>query len=252
MQAIDKAIYYLEKVNNLKLHYSTKEEQLRALMNITMPYDLPNDYYLNQDIVLKERLNNKQIIDANVLKYIDDMTIYQGDITLIKADVIVNACNSQLLGCFHPLHTCIDNAIHSFGGLQIRRDLLKIMQTKKYEENGKCEVTKAYNLPSTYIFHTVGPIVNNKLTDENLKDLKKCYLSCLEKANEMKLSTIVFCSISTGVYNFPKNIASNIAIKTVNEFKQKNNTNLKIVFNVFSDEDYKIYEQNFKKLIKRI
>lgn len=251
MQAIDIAINYLKKKNNLNnIGNLTKEETLRVLMNITIPDDLPSDYYVNQDIVLKERLKTKKITDVNTLSYNNNITIYQGDITLIKADAIVNACNSQLLGCFHPLHNCIDNAIHSFGGLQIRRDLMTIMKNKEYEENGKCEVTKAYNLPSHYIFHTVGPIVQSTVTNENKNDLKNCYLACLKKATKMNLTSIVFCSISTGVYNFPKDLASRIAVNTILEYKEKTKTNIKIIFNVFSDEDYKIYEQTFRELIK--
>lgn len=251
MQAIDIAINYLKKKNNLNnIGNLTKEETLRVLMNITIPDDLPSDYYVNQDIVLKERLKTKKITDVNTLSYNNNITIYQGDITLIKADAIVNACNSQLLGCFHPLHNCIDNAIHSFGGLQIRRDLMTIMKNKEYEENGKCEVTKACNLSSHYIFHTVGPIVQSTVTNENKNDLKNCYLACLKKATQMNLTSIVFCSISTGIYNFPKDLASRIAVNTILEYKEKTKTNIKIIFNVFSDEDYKIYEQTFRELIK--
>jgi len=250
MEAIDKAISYLLKANGIEdINYNSKEKKLRALMNITMPNSLPNDYYECQDYVLRSWLNQKEIIDVNNFKYINNMTIYKGDITLLKADAIVNACNEYLLGCFIPLHSCIDNAIHSFGGLQIRRDLMKLMKHKSYEENGKCEVTKGYNLPSKYIFHTVGPKVSYMVTEKDEEDLKNCYLSCLSEALKMNLNTIVFCSISTGLYNFPISLASYIAIETVKEFQIKNKTNLKIVFNVFSEKDYIIYEQRFKEII---
>lgn len=252
MKPIDKAIKYLKDYNNIKdIDFNlTKEQLFRALINITMPISLTDDYYFNQDLVLKEFYNNKQIINVNDLSYKDNMTIYQGDITLIKTDGIVNACNSELLGCFHPLHNCIDNAIHSFAGLQMRRDLIEIMKDKKHEENGKCEVTGGYNLPSNYVFHTVGPIVEKEVKKQDIIDLKNCYLSCLNKAKEMNLKSIVFCSIATGIYGFPIGLASEIAISTVNKYLKENNINIKVIFNVFSESDYKTYERTFKKIIK--
>lgn len=251
MEAIDIAIDYLLKANAIDdINYNVKDDKLRALMNITMPTYLPEEYYYYQDLALQRRLKHKEIIDVNDLKYESNISIYKGDITLLKADAIVNACNKYLLGCFSPLHSCIDNAIHSFGGLQIRRDLMEIMKTKEYEENGKCEVTKAYNLPSKYVFHTVGPIIEGRVTKEDVEDLRNCYISCLKKAVDMKLQTIVFCSISTGVYNFPIMLASKIAIETILEFQRKNKTNLKIILDVFSEKDYKVYEQRFREIIK--
>ena len=143
--------------------------------------------------------------------------MYKGDITLIKADAIVNACNNKLLGCFVPGHHCIDNAIHSFAGLEVRRDLMKVMEEQGRDEpNGRCKVTKAYNLPSKYILHTVGPVYSGSKQD-NI-DLESCYLSCLATADKMNLKSVVFCSLSTGIFGFPIEKASEIAIRTVKKY----------------------------------
>lgn len=252
MKPIDKAINYLKTINKVDTSdvYLSKEKIFRALMNITMPTSLTDDYYLNQDLVLQEYYSKEKVIDVNDLNYTNNIAIYKGDITLIKADAIVNACNCELLGCFHPLHNCIDNAIHSFAGLQMRRDLITIMKDKEYEQNGKCEVTKGYNLPSNYVFHTVGPIVNGSVKEQDVIDLTSCYLSCLKKAKEMNLKSIVFCSIATGIYSFPIALASEIAITTVNNYLQENNIDIKVIFNVLSESDYKVYEQTFNRIIK--
>lgn len=252
MDAIDKAINYLKVKNNIKEDIPlSKEDTLRGLMTITLPDDLVDDYYHNQDIVLKNYYKNIKIIDYNDLEYYNNMALYKGDITIIKADAIVTAGNSRLLGCFRPFHNCIDNAVFSFAGLQVRRDLMEIMKTKEYEENGKCEVTKGYNLPSSYIFHTVGPEVTGQVTNQDIVDLTNCYLSCLNKAKEMNLKSIVFCSIATGIYGFPIDLASKIAIDTVNKFL-KNNKNIKVIFDVFSEKDYEVYEQTFREIVKGI
>ncbi len=248
MDELKYCISYLAKVNNINVEELKNDfSTFRGLMNITMPYELSDEYYLNQDIVLKNELNKKDIIDVNNLEYKNHLAIFKGDITTLKADAIVNACNSKLLGCFVPNHSCIDNAIHSFAGLQVRRDLLQIMEEQGYEEeNGSCKVTKGYSLPSKYIFHTVGPIVKNKLTYSNIFDLTSCYKECLKKACEMKLKSIVFCCISTGIYGFPKDKASKIAISVCKEYllNNKDTTIDKIIFNVFGLEDYEYYKRN--------
>ncbi len=248
MDELKYCISYLAKINNINsLILKTDFTTFRGLMNITMPYNLSDEYYSNQDIVLKNELKKKNIFNIKNLEYKNHLAIFRGDITTLKCDAIVNACNSQLLGCFVPNHGCIDNAIHSFAGLQVRRDLLMVMKKQGHEEkNGKCKVTKGYSLPSKYIFHTVGPIVKNNLNDSNIKDLTSCYKSCLDKANEMKLNNIVFCCISTGIYGFPKEEASKIAINACREYllNNKDTTIDKIVFNVFGLEDYEYYKRN--------
>lgn len=234
-------IEYLKDYNNIKEDVHLKDDlALRALMNVTMPYDLTDEYYQKQDKVLKELLFTKRMIDVNDLKpIINQVYLYLGDITLIKADAIVNACNSKLLGCFQPLHACIDNAIHSFAGLQVRRDLIKELNGME-EENGKCRVTKGYNLYSKYIFHTVGPIYTH--SKQNEIDLRNCYYSCLKKADEMNLKSIVFCSLSTGVFGYPMDLASEITINTVLKYLKEENKNIeKVVFNLFKESDFNTY-----------
>lgn len=247
MEDIKWCINYLKDKNNIKSLIDLDDKStFRALQNITMPYDLSDEFYLKQDKVLKEILSKKEVVDAKIFS--DGISIYKGDITLIKADAIVNACNSKLLGCFVPGHHCIDNAIHSFAGLQVRRDLIKVMEDQGHdEENGKCKVTSAYNLPSKYIFHTVGPVYSGSNQDDI--DLKNCYLSCLKMADEMKLESIVFCSLSTGIFGFPIEKASSIAVKTVKEYlKKENKTIKKVIFDVFSDRDYEIYNRRIKEI----
>lgn len=250
MDKLKYVIDYLKKVNNINSDLDYNFNTFRALMNITMPDNLSDEYYASADEVLQEMLKSRNIKDATSLNFNHQIAIYQGDITKIKADAIVNACNNELLGCFHPLHGCVDNAIHSFGGLQLRRDLMKIMKDKKQEENGLCEVTKGYNLPSKYVFHTVGPKVFSGVTNDDIIDLKNCYLSCLKKANELQLKTIVFSLISTGIYNFPKPLASQIAINSVFDYINKTKSNILVVFDCFTKEDYLIYEQELRKIIK--
>ncbi|MBO4694343.1 MAG: protein-ADP-ribose hydrolase [Clostridia bacterium] len=251
MKDIKWCIDYLKEINNIKqLDYLDDRSTFRALMNITMPYDLSEEFYLKQDSVLKEILSEKEIVDVS--NFNNGISIYKGDITLINADAIVNACNSQLLGCFVPGHHCIDNAIHSFAGLQVRRDLMKIMSKQGHNEpNGMCKVSYAYNLPSKYIFHTVGPIYSGSKQDDI--DLKNCYLSCLKEANKMKLESIVFCSLSTGLFGFPIEKASEIAIRTVCEFLKNENKNIrKVIFDVFSEDDYEVYNRTIKEITYRI
>ncbi|MBQ6920286.1 MAG: macro domain-containing protein [Bacilli bacterium] len=176
MSDIKWCIEYLKKINDIKDDLDDSFTTFRALLNITMPTNLSDEFYIKQDKALKQIISNKQIVDAASFK--NGITIYKGDITLIKADAIVNACNSQMLGCFVPGHYCIDNAIHTFAGLEVRRDMLEIMNKQGHEEpNGQVKVSSGYNLPAKYIFHTVGPIYSGMHRDET--DLANCYYSCL-------------------------------------------------------------------------
>lgn len=232
----------LKEINGIKQELDDSFATFRALLNITMPINLSNEFYERQDKVLQDILSQKQIVDISSFK--EGISLYKGDITLIKADAIVNACNSQMLGCFVPGHHCIDNAIHSFAGLQVRRDMMEIMNKQGHEEpNGQVKVSKAYNLPSKYIFHTVGPIYSGTHQDEN--DLASCYFSCLKEADLMGLESIVFCSLSTGVFGYPIEKASKIAIKSVKAYLKEADTCIKkVIFDVFSDYDYEIYKNN--------
>lgn len=234
-------INYLEDYNKVKFdNIQNKQDKIRGLMNITMPISLNNEFYQKQDEYLKDLLKRKTMFNASDILKNNQIALFLGDITTIKADAIVNAGNNELLGCFVPLHYCIDNAIHSFGGLQIRRDLIKIMNGSK-EANGKCKVTKSYNLPCEFVFHTVGPIFNGIITRQMEIDLENCYLSCLKQADELKLNNIVFCSISTGVFGFPIEKASDIVINTVKNYLKQTKSKLKVIFNLFSQKDYDVY-----------
>lgn len=175
--------------------------------------------------------------------------LWQGDITTLKVDAIVNAANSKLLGCFIPQHNCIDNVIHSAAGVQLRDECNRIMQMQGHDEAvGSAKITGAYNLPSKHVIHTVGPQIpyGEYPTDRDCEDLRDCYLACLEIASRYKLESIAFCCISTGVFNFPQKLAADIAIKTVEEYLNTTETTLTdIIFDVFSDDDYLIYKEHF-------
>lgn len=215
---------------------------LRALLNVRPPMPVSEEFLEIQNEYLTERKDERGVVEAKDLVYTRGIALFKGDITTLNADAIVNAANSAMLGCFHPNHGCIDNAIHTFAGVQVRLDCNAIMQGRE-AENGEVIVTKAYNLPSKFIFHTVGPIVRGRVTKENEADLKKCYLNCLEKAEEMKLNSIAFCCISTGVFGYPKEEAALVAVKTVRERLGQTKSDLKVVFNVFTEEDYDIYRR---------
>ena len=242
MNDIKWCINYLKQYNGIeKLPELSDEAVFRALQNITVPHNLSDEFYEKQDKVLQDILARKEMTDVSA--YPDGITVYKGDITLIKADAIVNACNNKMLGCFVPGHHCIDNAIHSFAGLQVRRDMMKIMEAQGHDEpNGDCKVTSGYNLPSKYIFHTVGPIYSGQKQDEI--DLKNCYLSCLKKADEMGLNSIVFCCLSTGIFGYPNDIAAQIAVNQVKKYLKEENKHVKkVIFNVFLEKDYDIYKR---------
>lgn len=242
----DYLIETLEKVNRVSTRDLplSKQEKVRALMNITMPVSLDNTFYEKQDAFLQEELKKKKIFDTFSLT--SPLSLYRGDITAVKADAIVNAGNEELLGCFVPLHGCVDNAIHSAAGLEVRRDLMKIMKEQGHAEPvGKVKVTLGYNLPAKYIFHTVGPQVHGRLTEKDREDLTSCYLSCLEEAKRRNLKTLVFSSLSTGLYGFPIEEASKIAYSTCKKFIEEEDSTLKVVFDVFSKRDEEVYERTF-------
>ncbi len=247
MEDLKWCINYLKKINNINDLVNVYDfNNFRALLNITMPINLSTEFYKRQDNVLQNELAKRKIIDVSTFD--KGISLYKGDITSLKADAIVNACNSQMLGCFVPNHKCIDNAIHTFGGLEVRKDMMDIMAKQGHEEeNGKCKVTKGYNLKSKYIFHTVGPIYEGLKQDEI--DLTNCYLSCLKKADEMELNSIVFCSLSTGIYGYPINKACRIAIRAAIKYLNEENKNIKrIIFDVFSEDDYYEYSRAIKEI----
>lgn len=247
MDYLKEGIEILKNVNHIKEYLPYDFKTFRGLMNITLPNNLDENYFEIEAKILENEYKNKKIIDVNTLEFVDNIALFKGDITDLKADAIVNAGNEQLLGCFVPLHNCIDNCIHSYAGLRVRKDLMEIMKIQNEEEKpGRCKVTKGYNLPSKYIFHTVGPKAFNGINKEKEEELKNSYLSCLKEADLLKLNTIVFPSISTGIYAFPIKKASKIAFNAVKNYLKENNSKLKVVFNLFLDEDYKIYEDLFR------
>ena len=220
-----------------------KKKLLRALMNVRIPKPISNQFLTVQDAYLKEEIERKGIVSIDDLDEIQkDLYVWQGDITTLKCDAIVNAANSQMLGCFCPNHGCIDNAIHTYAGIQLRLKMNEIMSLQQtLEETGKAKITPAYNLPCQYILHTVGPIVHGVVTDKDKKDLKNCYRSCLELAEKAGLKSIAFCCISTGEFHFPNDLAAQIAIETVMEYKSKTASEMKVIFNVFKSLDKQIY-----------
>ncbi len=222
-----------------------QRDLLRTLMNIRPPRETPAEFLAVQDEYLKEAIAEKGITRLEDLKPADgDLILWQGDITTLACDAVVNAANSAMLGCFRPLHSCIDNCIHSFAGVQLRAKCAELMAAQGFEEpTGQAKLTPAYNLPSKYVIHTVGPIVDGALTQEHRRLLGSCYRSCLETAAENDCESIAFCCISTGVFGFPKREAAEIAVRTVKDWKNEKNSAVKVVFNVFTDEDRQIYER---------
>ena len=237
--------YLLEERNEsigIPSDEGSQKRLLRALLNVRPPMPVSAEFLSLQDEYLTERKNERGVTDVKNLAYTDGISLLKGDITTLNADAIVNAANSAMLGCFHPLHNCIDNAIHTFAGVQVRLDCNDIMNGRE-AENGEVVVTKAYNLPSRFIFHTVGPVVCGRVTKENEADLAKCYRNCLSKADEMKLHSIAFCCISTGVFGYPKEEAAQFAVKVVQQYKKQTASSLKIIFDVFTENDYELYRR---------
>lgn len=222
-----------------------KKLLLRGLMNVRMASSINEEVLKIQDDYLKEENKLKGIVDINDLQPIkDNLYLWQGDITSLKVDAIVNAANSGMTGCYVPNHRCIDNCIHTFAGMELRNECSKIMKVQGYPEpTGKAKITKGYNLPCKYVIHTVGPIIQYKVTEEQQEQLKSCYRECLKLADEYQLESIAFCCISTGEFHFPNDLAAQIAIQTVQEELKRCKYVKKVMFNVFKDEDKQIYQR---------
>ena len=218
---------------------------LRSLMNVRMPAEISDEFLQIQDVYLKEELRERDITDINDLTPVKDgIYLWQGDITTLSCDAIVNAANSQLLGCFIPCHKCIDNAIHTYAGIQLRNECASIIDKQGHEEEtGRAKITKAYNLPCKYVIHTVGPIIYGKVRNKDEELLSSCYRSCLELADGNGLGSIAFCCISTGEFHFPNIRAAEIAIETVKKYKKDTGSEIKVIFNVYKDTDHKIYSE---------
>ena len=222
-----------------------QENLLRSLMNVRPPRPVSEKFLEIQDEYLTERNIERGITDIADLKPVKSdsrLYIWQGDITTLKCDAIVNACNSQMLGCFSPMHACIDNFIHTYAGVELRLKMQEIMTKQGHEEEtGKAKITSGYNLPAKYILHTVGPIIQWEVTKEDEDLLASCYRECLKLAAATGVESIAFCCLSTGVFRFPQQRAAEIATETVKQFLKKDSRIKKVIFNVFKDDDLEIY-----------
>ena len=229
-----------------------KRRILRSLMNIRMPRKMDEAVLSVQDEYLQARIRENGIVELADIPIIRDrMSIWQGDITRLAVDAIVNAANSQMLGCFVPMHTCIDNCIHTFAGVQLRAECARQMEQLKsrygrdYEQPTALPMlTDAYNLPARKVIHIVGPIVQGRLTTSLENDLAACYRNTLDMCLENGLKSVAFCCISTGVFHFPNKRAAEIAVQTVTGWLSEHPGGMeRVIFNVFKDEDKAYYEQ---------
>lgn len=250
----EKRIYLINKLLEEQQQYrdmpvpKSEPEQkrlLRALMNIRRPFPVGDDFLSVQDEYLQAEIKEKGITDLSELTPISgDIYLWQGDITTLRCGAIVNAANSEMLGCFCPCHGCIDNAIHTFSGIRLRLECAEIMQKQGSSEPvGRAKLTKAYNLPCEYVLHTVGPYISGEVTENDEEHLASCYCSCLTLAEQSGIESVAFCCISTGEFHFPNRKAAEIAVKTVKAFKNQTNSRIKVIFNVFKDTDYEIYRE---------
>lgn len=232
---------------NISIPDSTNAQRqlLRALMNIRMPAPINRDFLDVQDEYLQAEIAAKGITDVDELSPVKPgLYIWQGDITTLRCDVIVNAANSGMTGCYAPNHGCIDNAIHTYAGIELRLACAEIMAKQGHAEpTGQAKITPAFNLPCRYILHTVGPIINGRVTEHDKELLACCYRSCLKLAAENRLESIAFCCISTGEFHFTNELAAETALATVNEFLLNQTSVKKVIFNVFKDTDRVIYEK---------
>ena len=265
IENLDFCIQYLSEqahISPLPLQtLSDRKKALRALMNVWEPRPLSEPFLAAQDHELQTQLTEKGIVtlaeipplntfpmqDGDTLD--SQLFLWQGDITRLQVDAIVNAANSGMLGCWSPLHNCIDNCIHSSAGLQLRSECSHLVQTGKWrgEESaakGEVVITQGYNLPARHVIHTVGPIVpGSEPTSRHRDMLERCYRSCLEMAARHGCTSIAFCCISTGVFGYPNREASRVAVATVLDWLHSSKTPINIVFNVFKDIDYQLYQQ---------
>ena len=253
MNQTERRIYLIKELQKDKSqlsHYKIPEDEqgqkdlLRGLMNIWMPKPISEEYLRIESEYLIAESKARGITKISDLMPIDnDLYLWQGDITTLECDAVTNAANSQMLGCFRILHSCIDNCLHSAAGISLRYRCYEIMRKQGHEEpTGQAKITPGYNLPSKYVIHTVGPIVSGYLTEKDCELLKSCYLSCLKLAEENGCRSLAFCCISTGVFGFPQKEAAEIAVDTVRAYKKETGSDIKVVFNVFKDEDLTIYQ----------
>lgn len=264
MKKLDFLIDYLIKENKnidikeIPQNISDKKRLYRSLCDIREPLPISKEYIKIENEFLMIENTNKGIMESSDItpfsKYKgSQICLWQGDITTLRVNAIVNAANSQGLGCFIPCHKCIDNAIHSASGVELRLECNEKMHKIGRLQTGKSFITSGYNLPSKYVIHTVGPVIYEKVTEKEVQELKDCYINSLNLAKENNIKTIAFPCISTGEFRFPKELASKIAVEAIKEYLNTNeNCFEKIIFNVFSEEDYKIYLKNLGEIYERI
>ena len=240
---IQKLIDEQPRYRDLQIPSSEAEQRtlLRSLMNVRPPYPIGEDFLTVQDAYLQEETARKGVTDISDLMSVEPgLYLWQGDITTLRCGAIVNAANSGMTGCYAPCHGCIDNAIHTYAGVQLRQTCAEMMKKQGHEEpTGQAKLTPAYNLPCEYVLHTVGPIIHGGVTQNDKKLLASCYRSCLELARQNGIESVAFCCISTGEFHFPNEEAAEIAVKTVKQYRG----DTEVIFNVFKNVDYKIYRK---------
>jgi O-acetyl-ADP-ribose deacetylase (regulator of RNase III) len=252
---LDRLIHreHLSDIKNLPAAYESQRRLLQGLLNIRPPQPLDSLFIKDIDQLLQDETSRKEIVDGGSLPVVSDilsarnlkngdrLVLWKGDISRLGVDAIVNAANDQLLGCFQPLHNCIDNVIHTAAGPLLRQDCRSIMDIQQHrEQTGDAKITRAYNLPSRFVLHTVGPIIGHEgVSDFQRFQLASCYRSCLALADQVpNIKTLAFPCISTGVFNFPREMAIEIAILTVEEWLSSNRHHFeRVIFNVFLQED---------------
>ena len=239
---------YREQAEAFPVDAFSQRRLLRSLMNVRPPMPLAPKFLEVQDALLSAEREEKGVVNGETLvptQADPRLVLWQGDITRLRADAIVDADNSALLGCFAPCHGCIDNAIHSAAGLQLRDECFRLMEAQGHPEpNGRAKLTGGYNLPARHVLHTVGPIVRGRVTQRDREELASCYHACLELAAANGLRSVAFCCISTGEFHFPNQEAAEIAVRTVREFLEQQTTSVeRVIFNVFKDLDAAIYRR---------
>jgi O-acetyl-ADP-ribose deacetylase (regulator of RNase III) len=252
---LDRLIRRERLVDSSKLPatYESRRRLLRGLLNARPPHPLDSAFLDDINRLLQDETNLSEIVDGGdlpvvsdtmptrSLKNMDRLALWKGDISRLRVDAITNAANDQLLGCFQPLHNCIDNIIHTAAGPLLRQDCQSIMDIQQHrEQTGDAKITRAYNLPSRFVLHTVGPIIGNEGTsDFQRRQLASCYRSCLALADQLTdIKTMAFPCIATGVFNFPREMAIEIAILTVTEWLRSNRHHFeRVIFNVYLQED---------------
>ena len=233
-----------EKGAMLPLGEREQRRLLRALFNVRPPGPAAQNFLEVQNAYLQQVIQEKGITDAETLPVLHDcLSLWQGDITTLRCDAVVNAANSSLLGCFQPNHGCIDNAIHTFAGVQLRLACAELMEGRQKEQPGGAQITPGFNLPAHRILHTVGPVVHGPLTERHKRMLASCYTSCLELARKHGVHTLAFCCISTGVFCFPPEDAARIALDAVTAYLAASAASIMVIFNVFGNRDAEIYRR---------